>query len=78
MKDLLRTALQGIARLRSEIDALSRENEHLKGDLERLHEAQDVSIQPKRGKKGNVSVLSLTAQVNKLKRQVADLEDVRI
>ncbi|KAL5527829.1 hypothetical protein ACEPAG_6630 [Sanghuangporus baumii] len=73
----LRTALHGVTKLRSRIEHLIRENTRLKEDLERLYEAQDVSIQPKRGRKGNASVLSLTAQVNKLRRQVADLEDAR-
>ncbi|KAL5507814.1 hypothetical protein ACEPAH_5432 [Sanghuangporus vaninii] len=73
----LRTALHGVAKLRSRIEHLTRENTRLKEDLDRLYEAQDVSIQPKRGRKGNASVLSLTAQVNKLRRQVADLEDAR-
>ncbi|KAL5487603.1 hypothetical protein ACEPAI_5711 [Sanghuangporus weigelae] len=73
----LRTALHGVAKLRSRIEHLTRENTQLKEDLDRLYEAQDVSIQPKRGRKGNASILSLTAQVNKLRRQVADLEDAR-
>ncbi|KAL5529986.1 hypothetical protein ACEPAF_6243 [Sanghuangporus sanghuang] len=73
----LRTALHGAAKLRSRIEHLTRENTRLNEDLDRLYEAQDVSIQPKRGRKGNASVLSLTAQVNKLRRQVADLEDAR-
>lgn len=80
LQKYLRNALQGVARLRSQVDILTRENDQLKADLDRLYEAQDISIQPKRGKARNVSVLSvsLTAQVNKLKRDVADLEHVRM
>lgn len=77
-KQHLRTALHGVAQLRSQIEHLTRENTRLREDLDRLYEAQDVSIQPRRGKKGNVSVLSLTAQVNKLKHQVAELEAVSV
>lgn len=77
-KQHLRTALHGVAQLRSQIEHLTRENTRLREDLDRLYEAQDVSIQPRRGKKGNISVLSLTAQVNKLQHQVAELEAVSV
>ncbi|KDQ64243.1 hypothetical protein JAAARDRAFT_201618 [Jaapia argillacea MUCL 33604] len=67
----------GIKGLRKEITQLKKENKRLKGELERLNEAEDVSIQPKRGKKGGPSVASLQGEVKRLKGEVESLEKVR-
>lgn len=73
----MQEALRGVADLRSQIKSLTRENSRLKNDLERLYDAEDVSIQPTPGKKGNAkSVQTLTSQVNKFKREVIQLEEV--
>jgi len=67
----------GLAKLRREADALRRQNEKLKSDLDKLYQSENESIQPRRGKKGGPSNTALKAQVQKLELEVEKLKTAR-
>ncbi|THH05619.1 hypothetical protein EW145_g4662 [Phellinidium pouzarii] len=69
--------LKSVSALRGEIQTLEFRNRVLRSQLDRLHESQDVSIQPRKGRKGKVSVQSLAAQVKRLSSEVVRLEKAR-
>ncbi|TFK55436.1 hypothetical protein OE88DRAFT_1731132 [Heliocybe sulcata] len=73
----LSKAQAGLRRLKEQYSALKTENEELKAEVDKLLEAQDVSIQPKRGKKGGPTAATLQAEIRKLKRDVHSLEGTR-
>ncbi|KZT29350.1 hypothetical protein NEOLEDRAFT_1214906, partial [Neolentinus lepideus HHB14362 ss-1] len=56
---------------------LKKENEGLRAEVDKLVEAQDVSIQPKRGKKGGPSAATLQAEIRKLKGEVRSLKSAK-
>ncbi len=55
----------GVVHLRREVKHLRSQNEELQTRIEALHEADNVSIQPKRGKRGGESLESLKSKVKK-------------
>lgn len=67
----------GVAILRREIKRLRTQNEEFQARIDALHEADDVSIQPKRGKRGGESHEGLKAKVKKLTDEVSRLQFVR-
>lgn len=67
---------KGVESYRRTIHTLERKNSKLLTELDALHEAEDVSIQPRKGKSGGPTVTSLQAQVRKLKRENKKLEEV--
>ena len=69
--------MNGVANLKREIKRLHSENEHLKSRIDALHEADDASIQPKRGKRGGESLESLKSKVKSLTDEVSRLQFVR-
>lgn len=68
---------RGLKHLQEECAGLKRENEELRTELDKLAEAQDVSIQPKKGKKGGRSAASFQAEIRTLKGEVRKLETAR-
>ncbi|KAH8118742.1 hypothetical protein DFH11DRAFT_1568994 [Phellopilus nigrolimitatus] len=73
----IKDALQGVMTLRREVGTLRQKNTELQSEVDRLHESQDVSIQPKRGKRGGMSIQALVAQVKRLNDDVAKSEKAR-
>lgn len=62
--------------MRREIKVLQRKNEELESEIEHLRESVELSVQPKRGRRGGMSVQALNARMRKLNDQVAKLEKV--
>ena len=60
------------------LSSLKKENKRLQADLERLHEAENVSIQPKRGKRGGPSIASLQGKVRQMQREIDQLNKARV
>ncbi|KLO08450.1 hypothetical protein SCHPADRAFT_608545 [Schizopora paradoxa] len=67
----------GVANLRREIKRLRSDNQHLQSRIDALHEADDVSLQPKRGKRGGESIESLKSKVKNLTDEVSRLQFAR-
>ncbi|OCH94315.1 hypothetical protein OBBRIDRAFT_723119, partial [Obba rivulosa] len=59
---------------RREFSVLKVQNEELTRKLARLEQAEDVSIQPRRGRSGGPTVSKLQAEVKDLKRKIHGLE----
>ena len=73
----LQKASEGLSQLRRENALLSRKSQQLQEELDRLHNAEDADIQPRRGKRATVTVNGLKAQIKALKGEVNKLKTVR-
>ncbi|KAI0065904.1 hypothetical protein BV25DRAFT_1850432 [Artomyces pyxidatus] len=71
----LSLAQKGVANMRDQIRSLQRKNARLKEELDKLHNADDVSIQPKRGRSATGAV---QAQIKGLEADVRRLEKARV
>lgn len=72
----MNAVVKGIDTYRRTIHTLKRKNSKLQAELDSLYEAEDVSIQPRKGKSAGPTVANLQAQVKKLKRENKKLEEV--
>jgi len=63
--------------MQQELAELRRRNSELEGRLETLEQAEDTSIQPKRGKRGGPTVAKLQGEVRRLNGQIGILEQAR-
>lgn len=72
----MNVVVKGIDTYRRTIHTLERKNSKLQAELDALHEAEDVSIQPRKGKSAGPTVANLQDQVRKLKRENKKLEEV--
>ena len=62
--------------MRRELADLRERNGELERRLEAFEQAEDTSIQPKRGKKGGPTVAKLQGEVRRLNNQIHVLEKV--
>ncbi|KAH9833761.1 uncharacterized protein C8Q71DRAFT_772431 [Rhodofomes roseus] len=70
-------AVNGVRNMRRELEELRRRNGELEQRLEAFEQAEDVSIQPKRGKRGGPTVAKLQSEARRLNGQIRDLEKAR-
>ncbi|KZT06434.1 uncharacterized protein LAESUDRAFT_653343, partial [Laetiporus sulphureus 93-53] len=70
----LSKALKGARNLQKEIASLRRRNAGLEKTLESIEQAEDASVQPKRGKKGGPTVARLQVEVGRLNERVRMLQ----
>ncbi|TDL29909.1 hypothetical protein BD410DRAFT_780413 [Rickenella mellea] len=73
----IKSVLDGISRLRRVVSTLESRNAQLQSEVDRLHNAEDVSIQPTKGKRGGMSIEGLKARVRTLSSEVAKLQHAR-
>ena len=79
MKKNITALRESMKRLRSENESLKRKNVELQEENDRIHgESDDVSIQPKRGRRGGMSIEALRARIRKLEDENADLLAVSV
>ncbi len=76
-RNILNMCRMVLSHLRREVKHLRSQNEELQTRIEALHEADDVSIQPKSGKRGGESLENLKSKVKKLTDEVSRLQFVR-
>ncbi|KAH9927264.1 uncharacterized protein B0H18DRAFT_875830, partial [Fomitopsis serialis] len=70
-------ALSGVRTMQQELAEMRRRNGELERRLETLEQAEDTSIQPKRGKRGGPTVAKLQGEVRRLNGQIGVLEQAR-
>ena len=63
--------------MRQELADLRKRNAELEQRLEAVEQAEDASIQPRRGRKGGPTVAKLQGEVRRLTNQLQMLEKVR-
>lgn len=72
----LSKALHGVRSMHRELADLRKRNAELERRLDAIEQAEDASIQPKRGKKAGPTVAKLQGEVRRLNNQVELLEKV--
>lgn len=58
------------------MEVLQARNRELQEQLDRLHEAEEVSLQPKPAKRGGMSVQAMKQRISKLSSEISKLERV--
>lgn len=69
--------MAGVHNLRGEVKSLRKRNAELEERLASLEQAEDISLQPKRGKKGGPTVASLKGEIGRLNVRIRAMEKAK-
>lgn len=75
-QDLLKRATRGAKSLEQENEVLHKKVKSLEAKLEKVHQADDITVQPRRSRRAAASVSILQGDVRRLQDRVRKLEKV--